>query len=848
MRAHTPPEHVETTYTYIWDYSKLNVSLITTLLQNTDWTHILNNDVDTATELFVAEINNAAVASIPIKRKAKPSRQKPWVTSELKRHIRKRDRLFKIAKQNQTDFNWQRWRYQRNLVTTMNRQLKDEHIQNQVQKLATEKRHPYKYHKTLRTLIGRSRSDTIPPIQTEDGDIIIDDDEKATLFNNYFATQSTLVIPDDYEPPTSTSKTSLVPELESICTTEQEVLRILNSLDPNKSTGPDGLPVKLLKLIAILISEPLAKLFNKSLATGKFPEKFKEALVKPVFKNKGSPSNYSSYRPISILSAISKVFEKIVYKKVYNHLTENSLLSDKQSGYRQRHSTQQQLLYLTHNLYKSLDSGRDFTAIYLDISKYFDKIWHKGLLYKCKHDFGISGPLLDWFASYLKDRRQQVRIRDTISTTQIINAGCPQGSVLGPLLALLYLDGLSTRTKNDILFFADDTSLYASHGTTDMLTTQQTLQEDLDAIYDYGREWAITFNTTKTIQQTFSHKQDHIPPKLTFGGDPIPIHEKHTHLGLTLSKDLHFHQHINVICHKVNKTLGPLYIISKHIPRETLDQIYKTYIRPHFDYCDVIYDGHITIKDATRLETLQNRIARLVTGGRYRTPTSKLLSELGWDRLTRRHYHRLILYHKLDDPRQHCPNYIMELMPNTRAQDTNRRLRNANMHTIASSRTTTYHKSFFPQTSEQWNKLPNTVRTLKHDAFKKQIHEQLGASEPPTYYTFGTKLGNVLHARLRMDMSELNSHLYSIQKIASPACHCGYNNETVSHFILKCPNYVKQRDNLFKNISESIPDFGIKPPNYQLQTLIYGKNTGGCGGRLIASHFQVFLFNTKRFI
>ena len=302
----------------------------------------------------------------------------------------------------------------------------------------------------------------------------------------------------------------------------------------------------------------MAKLFNKSLAYGQFPKQFKEGHIKPIFKNKGSQSDYANYRPISILSAISKVFEKIVYKNVYNHLTQHSLLSDKQSGYRQRHSTEQQLLYLTNNLYKSLDSGRDFTAIYLDISKYFDKIWHKGLLHKCKHDFGITGRLLDWFTSYLQDRRQQVRIRDTYSSTQIINAGCPQGSVLGPLLALIYLDGLSTRTTNDILFFADDTSLYASHTTTDLLTTQRSLQRDLDEIHKYGREWAISFNTTKTIQQTFSHKRENTPPTLTFGGDIVPIHNNHTHLGLTFSKDLHFHQHINNVCHKVNKTISPL--------------------------------------------------------------------------------------------------------------------------------------------------------------------------------------------------------------------------------------------------------------------------------------------------
>ena len=351
------------------------------------------------------------------------------------------------------------------------------------------------------------------------------------------------------------------------------------------------------KLVAFLIAEPLSMLFNTSLAEGIYSVQFKEANIKPIFKNKGTPSNHSCYRPISILPALSKIFEKIVHRKLYKHITEHVLLSDRQSGYREFHSTQKQLLFLTHSLYESLDIGHDFTAIYLDIAKYFDKIWHKGLLYKCKTEFGITGKLLEWLTSYLKDRKQRVRIGDTFSTTQTINAGCPQGSVLGPLLALIYLNGLSTRIRHNILLFADDTSIFASYTRTNLPSTQLTLQHDLNEIHRYGKQWVITFNTTKTIQQTFIHKHDSQPPALTFGDDLIPIHNKHTHLGITLSNDLRFQQHIKVICRKVNIALSPLYKVARIIPRKFLDQIYTTYIRPHFDYCDAIYDGQLTIKD-----------------------------------------------------------------------------------------------------------------------------------------------------------------------------------------------------------------------------------------------------------
>ena len=288
-----PPEPVMHTMKEMWDYSKLNAPLLTNLLMNTDWARILDNDVDTATTLFISALHEAAAASIPIRRKRQQN-QKPWITAELKRNIRKRDRLFKIAKQTQNEYNWARWRHQRNHVTTLNRQIKNEHYQTQVKQLLSQKHDPHKYHQTLRTMTGRKRDDTIPPLQSANGDIITDDTDKATLLNSHFTAQSTLNIPSTQNPPTQdpNSATS-IPSLKNIAISEQEVLRTLNSLDSNKSTGPDGIPVKLLKLTALLISKPLAQLFNKSLDNGKFPSNFKEADVKPIFKNKGSPSDYT---------------------------------------------------------------------------------------------------------------------------------------------------------------------------------------------------------------------------------------------------------------------------------------------------------------------------------------------------------------------------------------------------------------------------------------------------------------------------------------------------------------------------------------------------------------------------
>ena len=176
--------------------------------------------------------------------------------------------------------------------------------------------------------------------------------------------------------------------------------------------------------------------------------------------------------------------------------------------------------------------------VYLDISRYFEKIWHEGLLAKCDVEFGIRGSLLTWLESYLKGRKQIVQVGHDVSTPHELAAGVPQGSVLGPLLAIMYLNGLSNITKNEMLFFADDSSLHASHNHHNFQEVERSLQLDLNRIKHYGRDWLITFNATKTTQQTFTNKSVPKIPDLNFDGMIIPRRDAHKHLGVTLSTDL----------------------------------------------------------------------------------------------------------------------------------------------------------------------------------------------------------------------------------------------------------------------------------------------------------------------
>ena len=559
------------------------------------------------------------------------------MTCTLKRSIRKRERLFRIAKASGLPHDWERWRQQRNATSNLNKQLKKSYLTQRSRDLITEKQNPRKYHAILQQMIGKRKTSQVPPLLKHDGELAIDDKEKAEILNIHFARQSTSDRLTDLPP----HHASNVPELRNILVTQQEVLRELNSLQVNKSCGPDELPNKILKLVAILIYEPLTILFNKSLSEGQFPTTWKEARVTPIFKGKGSASQSTNYRPISLLPCLSKVFERLVFKRVYQHLTDNRLLSETQIGYRPSHSTQFQLIYLSHRLYEALDDNLAFTIVYLDVAKCFDRIPHKELLFKCKQLFGIAGNLYNWLGSYLEDRFQSVTVGNEISGRQHVSAGCPQGSVLGPLLALMYLNDIETITTSPTLLFADDTAIFLAHEPNSREAVSQ-LQSDLDKIVQFGKSWGITFNSQKTVQQTFFIKAGGQAPRLSFDGQPIALHESHKHLGVTFSSDLRFHKHVNEVICKVNRSLGPFYAVADYLPRNTLNLIYKIYLRPIFDYCDVVYDSNLTVTDAMRLERLQLKIARLVTGAHIRSPTHDLLTDVGWETLkTRRTMHKL---------------------------------------------------------------------------------------------------------------------------------------------------------------------------------------------------------------
>ena len=356
-------------------------------------------------------------------------------------------------------------------------------------------------------------SANLPPLcnTTTDGHSIYltTDQEKADCLNSYFASISTINDSNAVLPHLNIKTHS---SLSAINVSELEVEDIIRTLVVNKASGPDFISHRMLKSVSKSVSGPLTILFNRSLSEGKFPDVWKVANVTPIFK-KGDKTQPSNYRPVSLLSCCGKLFERVVFKHMYNFFMENNLLYKYQSGFLPNHSTNYQLIDMFHHICQSFDNKQFSCIVFCDISKAFDRVWHKGLLHKLK-EHGINGQLLKWISNYLGNRQQRVILQSASSSIKPVTAGVPQGSVLGPLLFLIYVNDISDSLLSLTRLFADDSSLYYS--ASSLTDIEGIINHDLHVLSKWAETWLVDFNPNKTEAMLFSLKKTGNFTKLTF--------------------------------------------------------------------------------------------------------------------------------------------------------------------------------------------------------------------------------------------------------------------------------------------------------------------------------------------
>ena len=448
------------------------------------------------------------------------------------------------------------------------------------------------------------------------------------------------------------------------------------------------------------LSYILAKLFNKCLKESCVPDCWKVSSVVPVFKNVGERSTAKNYRPVSLLSVVSKVFEKLVNNRIVHNLEKCGLFSDFQYGFRSSRSTADLLTVVSDRIARAFIRSGTTRAVALDISKAFDRVWHAGLLHKLK-SYGISGQIFGLISSFLSNRRLRVVLDGKSSQEYPVNAVVPQGSILGPTLFLLYINDLPDDVICNIAIYADDTTLYSKCDQTSdlwqLLELASELESDLRDTVDWGRKWLVDFNAGKTQLVSFDRFKNTGAIDVKMDGSVLEEKTSSKMLGLTFSSKLDWGSYIVSIGKTASKKIGALIRSMKFLSPEVALYLYKSTIRPCMEYSCHVWAGAPSCY-LELLDKLQKRICRTV--GPSLAASLEPLAH-------RRNVASLSLFYRYYFGR--CSSELAQLVPlpysrerSTRYSD---RLHDFSV-TIPRCYKDVYVNSFFPRTARLWNSLP----------------------------------------------------------------------------------------------------------------------------------------------
>ena len=547
----------------------------------------------------------------------------PWITSDIRDQMDKRNRLLKLYRRTKTTALWTEYRLLRNKIGCLIRKSKREYFQTLINKNS----HPTVFWKTLKASAKGMSEPYLPGLFNTDASSL------ASQFNHHFASinstchnnmhRSTPAITTSSSPAPLTPL-SYLPEV-----TIESCTDLLRNLDPRKSTGPDNIPAFILKLAANTLAPPLVSVINSSFSSGSFPSSWKQATVKPLHKG-GDKLHLSNYRPISILPTPSKLIERIANEHLMNHC--KSYLHPLQSSFRPHYSTTTALLHCTNDWHLALDKGLLVGVVFIDVSKAFDSINHRLLISKLS-SLGIQGTALDWFTSYLEDRTQQIKIDDSTSCPSNILAGVPQGSILGPALFSLFVNDLPDIIRNSICsMYADDTTIYVTGNSVEVISA--TLSHCLNSLTSWMYSNHLSLNLTKTKSMLIhSSRKTNLPPlTLSINNTPIEQVTKFKLLGLLITDTLNWNEHISHIVTKVSRHIHLLRRLSKFLPTSGLKLFYNAYILPTFQYCDTVWVG-CSSTQANQLERLQNQAGRIILKRRCFDSATKVRQDLLWPTL-----------------------------------------------------------------------------------------------------------------------------------------------------------------------------------------------------------------------
>lgn len=631
-------------------------------------------------------------------------RNYPWIDRVVRRNIKMRNKLAAKMKADPSEENRNKYKKQRNKTTNILRNSYKHHTEKIIGNLKQNPKNFYKFINSKKVV-----NSTIPPLNISNY-VTETVKEQAKCLNQQFSsvfsreqTDYIPYIPCDY---------NRMPDIE---VEETGVKKLLNNIDISKSCGPDGIPSRILKDCSEIISPIYTSLFNQSLKSACLPLDWRTANIFPLHK-KGSKALPANYRPISLTSITCKLLEHIVASSIHRHLNLCSILTPLQHGFRANHSCETQLILAVNDWSHSLDKNIHTDAIIFDFSKAFDVVPHQRLLSKL-NSYGIGNGTLNWIGSFLCNRQQRVVIDGTASEWTPVLSGVPQGTVLGPLLFILYINDIIQGVNSNIRLFADDCILYREiHSIEDQII----LQNDINTLHNWATKWHMKFNSSKCYVLPISRRRKHtFLNSYMLGSEQLQTVINHQYLGVTISQDLRWNNHIQGIVSKATKNLNfirrNIYMCSS----ESKALAYTSLVRPILEYASSAWDPY-TIKNINLLESVQKRAARFVkhTYSQY-SSASKIVQDLGWETLEcRRRIARLSNFYKAF--------HLISPISLSHLNHPSRGLRYAFDTSFKTLQTSTdvYKYSFIPRTINDWNALPPSLhRAPSMNSFRDSLYK-----------------------------------------------------------------------------------------------------------------------------
>ena len=541
-------------------------------------------------------MNSSIEKHVPTKTTTR-RRKKPWINSKVKAATKKKKRAYLQTNGARSGPRWEEYKAAKKEAQRICRQSFNEHMYQTCN--PGNKKKLYSWVKSQRT-----ENSGITYLEVG-GTRVILPKEKANALNRQFASVFTDSTPD---PPLDIPSSFQTSDIQTINITEPGVFKLLATLDTSKAAGPDNIPARYLKLVAAQITPAVSLIFQASLEQGSLPSRWLTANVTPIFK-KGKRTDPVNYRPISLTCICCKLLEHIVHHAVLGHYDHHGIISPRQHGFLKRRSCERQLITTLDDITANIQ-GKRCDLILLDFAKAFDKVSHDLLLTKLER-YGVTGKVHTWIKAFLSGRSQRVVLENEESEACMVTSGVPQGSVLGPLLFLSYINDLpdSILHGSEVRLFADDTVLYRFITTRE---DEEKLQSDLDALATWEEKWKMQFNAQKCQVLHIGFLTDYSPPSYLLHGVELQRVKSASYLGVNIGDKLTWTIHVDSTRKKASRVLGFLRRNLHACNRSVKALAYRTYVLPILEYASQVWDPP-TRGLQGKLERVQRNAAHFVT-------------------------------------------------------------------------------------------------------------------------------------------------------------------------------------------------------------------------------------------